>query len=163
MMNDIGSISNDVVRLFERLAGWLGLGANTAPTLAVLFFEKYRTGRMLSSEELSRRTGYSRAGTGMVLAELLDAGVVYRQKDPDQTGRGRKRILYAVNGDFATLFVLGIKRMTESLRSMRDQITELLNSSPNEGGLLRMLRDLHRRVCEGIECLERLPKLPPDN
>ncbi|MHA1247724.1 MAG: hypothetical protein ACTSPE_10385 [Candidatus Thorarchaeota archaeon] len=152
-------VKSPVVRLFEKLAKWLALSENAAPALAALFLEKYSTGRRLSSEEISQRTGYSRASTGMIVSQLLVSGIITGERDPSQVGRGRKRILYGIDGDVSRLFRTGMIRMLEQLKSIRREILELLQVHENKETVGQLLNDLRENVDESIECLASLPML----
>ena len=89
-MGDEGYLKGPLTRLFEKVAKWIGLSTNAGPVLASLFVESYSTGNRLSSDEICKGTGYSRANAGLIISQLEALGVIEGQRDYDQTGRGRK-------------------------------------------------------------------------
>ena len=118
-MGDEGYLKGPMTRLFEKVAKWIGLSTNAGPVLAALFVESYSTGNRMSSDEICKATGYSRANAGLIISQLEALGVIEGQRDYDQTGRGRKRVLYAIDGDFSEIFNLGVKSLMDRLQAMR--------------------------------------------
>jgi DNA-binding transcriptional regulator GbsR (MarR family) len=110
-----GLIKGPVTRLFEKVARWIGLSPNAGPVLAAFFLEQYNSGEKLSSDDICRITGYSRANAGLIISQLEALGVIEGQRDYDQTGRGRKRVLYTVNGTFTDIFELGVVSIQDRL------------------------------------------------
>jgi DNA-binding transcriptional regulator GbsR (MarR family) len=114
---------NQLIRFFEKQVEWLGLSRNTGPVLAVLYLSKYKDKTKLSAEEISEATSYSRSNIGLILSQLEALGLVYGEIDYDQTGRGRRRILYTIEEGVKSLLALGIKmnidKLEESLRDMK--------------------------------------------
>jgi DNA-binding transcriptional regulator GbsR (MarR family) len=110
------------IRYIEKQVEWLGLAKNTGPVLALLYLRKYSGGERLSAEEIAEMTGYSRNYVSMILSQLEVLGLVYGEVDHDQTGRGRRRHLYAIDEAFTSLAALGtrraIDRLEESLREL---------------------------------------------
>ena len=139
-----GLVKGPVTRLFEKVARWIGLSSNAGPVLAALFLEQYGTAEKLSSEDVCRITGYSRANAGLIISQLEALGVIEGARDYDQTGRGRKRVLYSVNGSFTEVFELGVISIQDRLVGMtRDLDTiENLDSSfkPSIAHLLKEVR-----------------------
>lgn len=139
-----GLIKGPVTRLFEKVARWIGLSPNAGPVLAAFFVEQYDSGERLSSEDICRVTGYSRANAGLIISQLEALGVIDGQRDYDQTGRGRKRVLYSINGSFTDVFKLGVISIQDRLNGiMKDLDTiESLDSSFKKpfAGLLKEVR-----------------------
>ncbi|MHA1770588.1 MAG: hypothetical protein ACTSYL_10495 [Candidatus Thorarchaeota archaeon] len=149
-------VDNSLLKLFEKLANWLNLSENAAPALAALLYEKYKTGQRLSAKEISERTGYSRASVGTIMAELVMTGIVTGHRDNDQTGRGRRRILYGIDGDVSMLFLAGVDRMLQRLQVIKHDIVQLHDEVKDEKALGSMLKDLHVKIDDSIHCLSNL-------
>ena len=144
VLNRMGDYSEllkgPVTRLFEKLARWVGLSGNAGPVLAALFIEKYKNDGRLSSEDICSMTGYSRANAGLIISQLEGLGVIEGQRDYDQTGRGRKRVLYRVRGEFSDVFALGIRSMQDRLDSMSGDVEYI--SRIEDPQFEKMLKDL---------------------
>ncbi len=159
MLNRMGEDSKilrgSIARLFEKIAKWIGLSSNAGPILAALFIEKYKTGNRLSSEDLCRATGYSRANAGLIISQLEGLGVIEGQRDYSQTGRGRKRLLYTIHGGFADIFQLGILSIHDRLESMMSDITHIEGTEdPRFSQMLKDMRnviDLKRSELQGMK------------
>ena len=139
-----GLIKGPLTRLFEKVARWIGLSPNAGPVLAAFFLEQHDSGEKLSSDDICKMTGYSRANAGLIVSQLEALGVIDGQRDYDQTGRGRKRVLYTINGSFADIFELGVIGIHDRLNGIiRDLDTiENLDSSFKDsfGQLLKEIR-----------------------
>jgi DNA-binding transcriptional regulator GbsR (MarR family) len=139
-----GLIKGPVIRLFEKVAKWIGLSPNAGPVLAAFFLEQHNSEEKLSSDDICRITGYSRANAGLIVSQLEALGVIDGQRDYDQTGRGRKRVLYTINGSFTDIFELGIISIQDRLNGIirdLDAIENLDSSFKNSfGQLLKEIR-----------------------
>lgn len=138
-MVDEGLLTVQVVRLFEKVATWVGLSSNAGPVLAALFLEKYRTGGRLSPEEICDLAGYSRANAGLIISQLEALGIVDGQRDYDQTGRGRKRILYTIQGEFSDVFALGLLAIQDRLETILKDISNLEDLVSDKSGPISIL------------------------
>ena len=155
MGDDNGFLKGPITRLFEKVAKWIGLSANAGPVLAALFMESYETGNRLSSDDICKATGYSRANAGLIISQLEALGVIEGQRDYDQTGRGRKRVLYSIDGDFGEIFNLGVMSLLDRLGAMMKDIQSIDDlRSGREDALKPMLRDIKKVIQERIESLE---------
>ncbi|MGD9397795.1 MAG: hypothetical protein PVJ05_15270 [Candidatus Thorarchaeota archaeon] len=155
MGDDNGFLKGPITRLFEKVAKWIGLSANAGPVLAALFMESYETGNRLSSDDICKATGYSRANAGLIISQLEALGVIEGQRDYDQTGRGRKRVLYSIDGDFGEIFNLGVMSLLDRLGAMMKDIQSIEDlRSGREDALKPMLRDIKKVIQERIESLE---------
>ena len=155
MGDDNGFLKGPITRLFEKVAKWIGLSANAGPVLAALFMESYETGNRLSSDNICKATGYSRANAGLIISQLEALGVIEGQRDYDQTGRGRKRVLYSIDGDFGEIFNLGVMSLLDRLGAMMKDIQSIDDlRSGREDALKPMLRDIKKVIQERIESLE---------
>ena len=142
-----GLIKIPMIRLFEKVAKWIGLSPNAGPVLAAFFLEQYNSGEKLSSDDICRVTGYSRANAGLIVSQLEALGVIDGQRDYDQTGRGRKRVLYTINGSFADIFQLGVIGIQDRLNGMirdLDAIENLDTSFKNSFG--QLLKEIRKTV-----------------
>ncbi|MFW9958655.1 MAG: hypothetical protein ACFFCT_11350 [Candidatus Odinarchaeota archaeon] len=142
-----GLIKVPMIRLFEKVAKWIGLSPNAGPVLAAFFLEQYNSGEKLSSDDICRVTGYSRANAGLIVSQLEALGVIDGQRDYDQTGRGRKRVLYTINGSFADIFQLGVIGIQDRLNGMirdLDAIENLDTSFKNSFG--QLLKEIRKTV-----------------
>ena len=111
----------------------------------------------MSSEEICESTGYSRANAGLIISQLEGLGIVDGQRDYDQTGRGRKRVLYTIPGDFSDVFSLGILTIQDRLDSILKDIAGLEEFvDENRGPIPELIRDMkhtvsaHSREADGI-------------
>lgn len=146
-MGDESLLNDQMVRLFEKVAKWIGLSSNAGPVLAALFMEKYRTGGRLSSEEICECTGYSRANAGLIISQLEGLGIVDGQRDYDQTGRGRKRVLYTIPGGFSDVFALGVLTIQDRLESILKDIAGLEDFvDEKKGPIPELIRDMKHTV-----------------
>ncbi len=151
-------LKGPITRLFEKVAKWIGLSTNAGPVLAALFMDKYNTSNRISSDEICTITGYSRANAGLIISQLEALGVIEGQRDYDQTGRGRKRVLYSIDGDFADLFNLGVKSMLDRLSAIMKDITtieKIMNGS--EDTIAPMLKDIKIALTDRMDELEVVP------
>ena len=142
-----GLIKGPVIRLFEKVARWIGLSPNAGPVLAAFFLERHNSEEKISSDDICRITGYSRANAGLIVSQLEALGVIDGQRDYDQTGRGRKRVLYTINGSFADIFEIGVLGIQDRLNGIirdLDTIETLDSSFKNSFGLL--LKEIRKAV-----------------
>jgi len=142
-----GLIKGPILRLFERIAKWIGLSPNAGPVLAALFIENYNSGERMSSDDICHMTGYSRANAGLIISQLEALGVIDGQRDYDQTGRGRKRVLYTINGTFSSIFDLGIISIQDRLDAMIKDLNAIdsIDSYPN-GSVARLLKEIRKSI-----------------
>ncbi len=155
MASNNGFIKGPITRLFEKVAKWIGLSSNAGPVLAALIMEHYETGNRMSSDDICQVTGYSRANAGLIISQLEALGVIVGQRDYDQTGRGRKRVLYSIEGGFEDVFNLGIMSLLDRLGAMIKDIhtiDELRNGQAD--GLGPMLKDINKVIQKRIDSLE---------
>jgi DNA-binding transcriptional regulator GbsR (MarR family) len=144
-MGDFSDIlKGPMTRLFEKLARWVGVSSNAGPVLAALFMEKYLNDGRLCSEDLCSITGYSRANAGLIVSQLEGLGVIEGQRDYDQTGRGRKRVLYTIRGDFAEVFSLGLRAMQDRLDSMAEDIEHI--QEMEDPRFKKMLKEMQKAI-----------------
>jgi len=155
MGDDNGFLKGPITRLFEKVAKWIGLSTNAGPVLAALFMESYETGNRMSSDDICKCTGYSRANAGLIISQLEALGVVVGQRDYDQTGRGRKRVLYAIDGNFGEIFNLGVMSLLDRLGAMLKDIHSVEDlRSGREDALKPMLKDIKKVIQDRIDSLE---------
>jgi DNA-binding transcriptional regulator GbsR (MarR family) len=157
-MGDEGYVKGPLTRLFEKVAKWIGLSANAGPVLAALFVESYSTGKRMSSDEICRATGYSRANAGLIISQLEALGVIEGQRDYDQTGRGRKRVLYAIDGGFIDIFNLGVKSLMDRLEAMLKDINTIESIiNGRDESITPLLDDIKKVLLERMDELEVAP------
>jgi len=142
-----GLMKGPTTRLFEKVAKWIGLSSNAGPVIAALFIEHYETGERLSSDDICSRTGYSRANAGLIVSQLEALGIIDGQRDYDQTGRGRKRVLYEVNGTFSDIFELGVISIQDRLNSMLKDLDtiEKIDAGP-KGSFAQLMKEVRKSV-----------------
>ena len=142
-----GLMKGPTTRLFEKVARWIGLSPNAGPVLAAIFIKYYETGERLSSDDICQITGYSRANAGLIVSQLEALGVIDGQRDYDQTGRGRKRVLYTINGTFADIFGLGVISLQDRLSGMlRDlDAIESIDAGP-KGSFAQLMKEVRKAV-----------------
>ena len=143
-----------LVRFFEKLVEWLGLSRNAGSLLAVLYAERYRNHGRLSLEELAEATSYSRSNVTLILSQLEAIGIVEGETDLNQTGRGRRRILYQINDEVPSPISLLVRTMEDRLHDSLKDIDGLRDTlgaeSPSIG---RMLDDLESDVRAALQLL----------
>jgi DNA-binding transcriptional regulator GbsR (MarR family) len=155
MGDDNGFLKGPITRLFEKVAKWIGLSSNAGPVLAALFVESYETGNRMSSDDICKATGYSRANAGLIISQLEALRIIEGNRDYDQTGRGRKRVLYAIKGDFKEIFNLGVMSLMDRLGTMMKDIQSIEDlRSGRDDALGPMLRDIKKVIQERIDSLE---------
>jgi DNA-binding transcriptional regulator GbsR (MarR family) len=155
MGDEEGFLKGPITRLFEKVAKWIGLSVNAGPVLAALFMESYETGSRMSSDDICKATGYSRANAGLIISQLEALAVIEGQRDYDQTGRGRKRVLYAIDGNFGEVFNLGVMSLMDRLGAMMKDIRSIEDlRSGRDDTLVPMLRDIKKVIQERIDSLE---------
>ncbi|MBN2230039.1 MAG: hypothetical protein JW779_10675 [Candidatus Thorarchaeota archaeon] len=143
-----GLMKGPITRLFEKVARWIGLSSNAGPVLAALFIEQHNSGDRLSSDDICKMTGYSRANAGLIMSQLEALGVVDGQRDYDQTGRGRKRVLYTINGSFSDIFDLGIIGIQDRLNGI---IKDLDTIESLDSGLKKEFAQLLKEIRKAAE------------
>ncbi len=157
MGDDNGFLKGPITRLFEKVAKWIGLSTNAGPVLAALFMESYDTGNRMSSDDICKATGYSRANAGLIISQLEALGVIEGRRDYDQTGRGRKRVLYAIDGSFGDIFNLGVMSLLDRLGAMMKDIHSIEDlRSGREDSLAPMLSEIKKVVKGRIDSLEEV-------
>ena len=157
MGDDNGFLKGPITRLFEKVAKWIGLSTNAGPVLAALFMESYETGNRMSSDDICKSTGYSRANAGLIISQLEALGVIEGRRDYDQTGRGRKRVLYAIDGSFGDIFNLGVMSLIDRLGAMMKDIHSIEDlRSGREDSLAPMLNEIKKVVKGRIDSLEEV-------
>ncbi len=142
-----GLIKGPLTRLFEKVARWIGLSPNAGPVLAAFFLEQYNSDEKISSDDICKITSYSRANAGLIISQLEALGIIDGQRDYDQTGRGRKRVLYTINGSFADIFELGVIGIQDRLNSIirdLDAIENLDSSFKSSFG--QLLKEIRKTV-----------------
>ncbi len=148
-------LKGPITRLFEKVAKWIGLSSNAGPVLAALVMENYETGNQMSSDDICKVTGYSRANAGLIISQLEALGVIEGQRDYDQTGRGRKRVLYSIDGSFEDVFNLGAMSLLDRLGAMMKDIHTIEDlRSGRDDGLGPMLKDISKIIQKRIDSLE---------
>ncbi len=157
MGDNNGFLKGPITRLFEKVAKWIGLSTNAGPVLAALFIESYETGNRMSSDDICKATGYSRANAGLIISQLEALGVIEGRRDYDQTGRGRKRVLYAIDGSFGEIFNLGVMSLLDRLGAMMKDINSIEDlRRGREDSLAPMLDDIKKVVQRRIHSLEEV-------
>jgi DNA-binding transcriptional regulator GbsR (MarR family) len=148
-----------LVRFFEKIVDWLGLSRNAGSLLAVLYSEKYRGDEMLSLEELADATSYSRSNVTLILSQLEALGIVEGETDLNQTGRGRRRILYRIQEALPSPFFLMLRTMDDRLRDSLGDIESLRQTlGPESAHLDRMLNDFAEAAQDAIDSIAESPK-----
>lgn len=143
-----GLIKGPITRLFEKVARWIGLSPNAGPVLAAFFLEQYNSGEKLSSDDICRITGYSRANAGLIISQLEALGVIDGQRDYDQTGRGRKRVLYTINGSFTDIFELGVVSIQDRLNGI---VRDLDSIESLDSGFKKSFAQLLKEIRNAVE------------
>jgi DNA-binding transcriptional regulator GbsR (MarR family) len=157
MGDENGFLKGPITRLFEKVAKWIGLSTNAGPVLAALFIESYETGSRMSSDDICKATGYSRANAGLIISQLEALGVIEGRRDYDQTGRGRKRVLYAIDGSFGDIFNLGVMSLLDRLGAMMKDINSIEDlRRGREDSLAPMLDDIKKVIQRRIHSLEEV-------
>ena len=157
MGDDNGFLRGPITRLFEKVAKWIGLSTNAGPVLAALFMESYETGNRMSSDDICKATAYSRENAGLIISQLEALGVIEGRRDYDQTGRGRKRVLYAIDGNFGDIFNLGVMSLLDRLGAMMKDIHSIEDlRSGREDSLAPMLDEIKKVVKGRIDSLEEV-------
>jgi DNA-binding transcriptional regulator GbsR (MarR family) len=150
-----GFLKGPITRLFEKVAKWIGLSTNAGPVLAALFMESYETGNRMCSDDICRATGYSRANAGLIISQLEALRIIEGRRDYDQTGRGRKRVLYAIDGSFGDIFNLGVMSLLDRLGAIMKDIHSIEDlRSGREDSLAPMLKDIKKVVKARMDALE---------
>ena len=81
--------------------------------------------------------------------------IIQGQRDYDQTGRGRKRVLYAIEGDFGDIFNLGVMSLMDRLGAMMKDIQSIEDlRSGREDALEPMLKDIRKVIQNRIDSIE---------
>lgn len=155
MGDDDGFLKGPITRLFEKVSKWIGLSSNAGPVLAALFMKRYETGNRMSSDDICKATGYSRANAGLIISQLEALRIIEGQRDYDQTGRGRKRVLYEINGNFDDIFNLGVMSLIDRLGTMMKDIATIEKiRNGREDSLEPMLNDIKKVIQARIDSLE---------
>ena len=142
-----GLMKGPTTRLFEKVAKWIGLSSNAGPVLAALFIRYYETGQRLSSDDICQITGYSRANAGLIVSQLEALGIIDGQRDYDQTGRGRKRVLYAVNGTFSDIFEIGMISIQVRLNGILKDLNTIDNIDAGpKGSFAQLMKEIRKSV-----------------
>ena len=150
-----GFLKGPITRLFEKVAKWIGLSTNAGPVLAALFIESYETGNRMSSDDICKVTSYSRANAGLIISQLEALGVIEGRRDYDQTGRGRKRVLYSIDGSFGDIFNLGVMSLLDRLGAMMKDIHSIEDlRSGREDNLAPMLNEIKKTIQIRLNSLE---------
>jgi hypothetical protein len=91
----------------------------------------------------------------LIISQLEALGIIEGQRDYDQTGRGRKRVLYSIDGDFGEIFNLGVMSLLDRLGAMMKDIQSIEDlRSGREDALKPMLRDIKKVIQSRIDSLE---------
>lgn len=155
--NNVGEML-PLVRLFENLAEWLGLSRNSGSLLTVLYLEKYGDGQKLSLKDLAEATCYSRSNVTLILSQLETFGILQGEADLNQTGRGRRRILYSINDNAPSPIFLLIRKMEDRLR---DSLGDMENLRQTLGAEVphidEMLDDFSEVAHAAISLLSQAP------
>lgn len=155
MGDEVGFLKGPITRLFEKVAKWIGLSANAGPVLAALFMDSYELGNRMSSDDICKATGYSRANAGLIISQLEALGVVDGQRDYDQTGRGRKRVLYSIEGNFGDVFNLGVMILIDRLGAIMKDIQSIEDLRRGRKDAMEpMLKDIKKVVQDRLDTLE---------
>ena len=138
---------NQLVRFFEKQAELIGLSKNAGPVLATLYLSKYVTSDKISLEDLADSTSYSRSNVSLILNQLEALGIAFGEIDFSQTGRGRRRILYAIDDRFTSLTSLVAKTTIMQLQETIKDIEQLKKLDENGSKKIdNMLDDLQREA-----------------
>jgi len=145
-----------LVRFFEKQIEWLGLARNAGPVLAVLYLTKYKTDTRMSAEEISESTSYSRSSVGLILSQLEALGLVFGEADYTQTGRGRRRTLYAIEESGSSLAALIVKKTVDRLQESIHEIESLEKLYEADAPFVaQMLDDFKKEALESFTTYSR--------
>ena len=109
----------------------------------------------MKAYEIQGFVRYSRANAGLIISQLEALGVIEGRRDYDQTGRGRKRVLYAIDGSFGDIFNLGVMSLLDRLGAMMKDIHSIEDlRSGREDSLAPMLDDIKKVLRNRMESLE---------
>ena len=146
-----------LLSFFEKQVEWLGLSKNTGLVLATLYVVKYESGRRLNIDEISNYTSYSRSNLGLIISQLEALGLIYGEADFGQTGRGRRRALYAISEDASSLIGLGVKKMIDRLEELLENINSLIELYDNDAPhIIKMLREFKKDAKENTVKLSNI-------
>ncbi len=158
MQDNTDLLEGPIVRLFAKLSEWVGLSDNIAPAAASLFLQRYGDEKPLGSEDICEITGYSRANAGLIISQLEALGVISGQRDYQQTGRGRKRLLYKTDMNIEGFFALGVERVVDQLQSMLSDIDAVEEEfGEKDKRLLKMMKELRDEIENNLAIFKELP------
>jgi DNA-binding transcriptional regulator GbsR (MarR family) len=122
------------MRLLKKHIQWIGLSDASHDILALLLIENYWSGETLTPEEISKVTGYSRGTISVSLSQLKSLGFIDGILDPDQKGRGRKRIMYAITDGLSGIISFGVKKLDIELSAIIDELGALREILGDDAG-----------------------------
>lgn len=122
-----------LVRLCKKHIQWVGLSEAAHDILALLLVENYWSGNALTPEEISTVNGYSRGTISVSLSQLKSLGFIDGILDPEQRGRGRKRIKYAITDGLSGLITFGVKKLDFELGAIIDELGALKEIIDDDG------------------------------
>ncbi len=134
-MSDRDSVTfTRLVRLCKKHIQWVGLSEAAHDILALLLVENYWSGNALTPENISEINGYSRGTISVSLSQLKSLGFIDGILDPNQRGRGRKRIKYAITDGLSGLIAFGVKKLDFELGAIIDELGALREIIDDDGG-----------------------------
>jgi DNA-binding transcriptional regulator GbsR (MarR family) len=129
----MGSMGHDaeaqIDRLFQTAAQWIGLPRTAGTVLASLYTESSGSDNRLSVNDLCKKTGLSISTVSSICSHLETLGIIVRQSEDQQQGRGRRKSVISLRVGIDGLLRQGMTRYLEEItRILRD--IEILMETP---------------------------------
>ena len=133
-MSSLEDVRNEFIRIYEDILSKRGLSPILGRILAVFFLE----GKELSQQEISTLSGYSISSVSRALDQLIQMGVLYKQKDPRFLRLYQYRINInlqeMVSSSLDTIILNNTKSLVE-VNNLAEKIHSINQESETEEGV----------------------------
>lgn len=121
-MKEINNENQDQIRrILEVGAQWMGLQRTTGSVLSTLYIHECRNREHLSIKRMSELTGLSTSTISVICSQLETLGIIIGQSDGPNETRGRRKIVFSLRMGIQDLLHLGIRNyMNQVRRILRD-------------------------------------------
>ncbi|MFW9849584.1 MAG: MarR family transcriptional regulator [Candidatus Thorarchaeota archaeon] len=131
------NLNNDsdihIDRLFQTAAQWIGLQRTAGTILAALYSESSQDEK-LSVSDICDKTGLSISTVSSICSHLETLGIIVRQSEDQQQGRGRRKTVLSLRVGIDGLLRQGMNRYLEEISRILRDIESTMESSDFETG-----------------------------
>ncbi len=120
---------NQIRRILEVGAQWMGLQRTSGAVLATLYVHEYINQEHLSIKSISEHTGLSTSTISPITSQLESLGIIVGQSDVANQTRGRRKTVFSLRMGIQDLLHLGIRNYMNHVRRILGDIETIKNET----------------------------------